>query len=203
MYIVLDIESGGLIPHEYSLLTAAYILLDKDYKVLKERSFGFKPDPEKFGGKYKVCPAAMNCNKIDLVKLEEEGVELVEFYTSLVFDLQDTSEEVIPIGCNTAFDTGFLGEHVPWFSKLVSHRSRDIQKTAADMADWGLLDVEKVSLQALAKHFGIDTSTEYFKAHSALGDTRATLEVFMCLRAIGLRAANALLKMQMLLGSHG
>ena len=81
---------------------------------------------------------------------------------------------------NVPFDRAFLSTEFQQVLSLISYRNIDTISVALAVQDAGKLPVKNVKLTTLTEYFGLDHS----KAHTALADARACLQVYSKLIAL-------------------
>ena len=189
-YFCCDTETGGIDPREVDLLSGHIVILDDGFNVLDSLGFEIKKEL------YRVKASAMKINKIDLVRLYEEGETIKDIETKIYRLLKKhtkpkeigldngsyvTQEQPLqPLGHSFNFDYSFLKEtfrETDW-DKLLARRVRDTQIVASYLKDKCVLpqDLEP-SLANLSKHYGIVDLPD----HTPKKDTNATIEVYKCM----------------------
>ena len=173
-YIALDIESGGIDP-SFSLLTFYLAILDENLEVLGELDVKTKPDD----GTYIVAGEALRVNGINLAAHDLEAITYKQAGSDVYDFLHKWNPggkiKLIPVGHNVAFDIKFLCAHTlskKSFDKFCSYRVLDTGTISMYLMKTGKIPEMSASLGSLAKYCGIE-----FKAHTARGDTLATVEV--------------------------
>jgi len=173
-----DTETGGLDSQVHSILSLGLVEW-VDGRINFEDEWRIKEDP------MVVTPEALAVNQIDLRNPADW-----QSPSSVVTDLMDvipgrtTHNAPMPIlgGHNTPFDVGFVrrlfqlaglaGAPYPF-----SHRYIDTLPVARFLRDAGVIKVKGGGLTALCEYFGIKNK----ERHGALGDARATAELYTCL----------------------
>ncbi len=172
--LFIDFETGGFDFLEDPIIEAGWVVTDPSAReVLFERSFKifpWTPLPEIVDTKSGPKPI-FEVNGYDPAVWEREAVVSFDALVQLV----DDSEGAIFVAHNAPFDWPFL--HVA-LARLGLKWRGDHHRIctcalAMPLADRGI--VESVSLEALAKHFGISQPT----AHRALADARTCREVYL------------------------
>lgn len=179
-YLFLDTETGGLDPVETSLLSLSCLLTTKDGEEIVAQSWFLKP----YDSIYKVTPAAMAINKIDLTD-QEDVVNYYQCYEQLaVFLRAAKSEYIIPVGWNLPFDLNFLYEHIVArqdFQKLCnSYKMIDLASVWLYLKAIGKVDSKRDRLIDAANYFELDTDG----VHDSAFDTKLTKDVFYRLKDI-------------------
>lgn len=177
-YIALDIETGG-IEVEHTLLTAFFLVLDKQFNELAELYLYIKPD----GGKPYVMDAeGMAVNKINIVEHDKIAIAASKAGQELYKFLKDWSGDgkikLIPIGHGITFDLNHIWHNLlrrKTFEQFTSYRKIDTSSVAQFMKACGQFP-EHVSgsLESLVNYFQLTDVKNY---HNAADDTRATVAV--------------------------
>ncbi len=180
LYIAIDTETGGL-DIETTLLTAAFIVFDEDFKQQGTLYLCVKPDD----GIYRVTAQGLAVNGINIVKHDAVATSMKEAGTTLYKFLQhmtsDGYDKLIPVGKNTYFDLLRVWQIVsrPTWEHFCSYQIIDINSA------WRMLEITgkvsklpKTSLTDLCNYLGVEITT----LHDAACDAWATLECFkkMC-----------------------
>jgi DNA polymerase III alpha subunit (gram-positive type) len=176
MYLALDTESGG-IPKECSLLTAYFAALDKDLNTIASLDLKMKPD----NGMYVVEAQGMDVNRINLIEHDKVAVTCKEAATLIWKFLNAQSfggqNKLIPLGHNVTHDISFINTHT------ISRKAWEA------FVRYHVLDTTTLALACQLKgklpadlYIGLGYLAEYFKApafeaHTAKGDTEATIFV--------------------------
>jgi len=183
-YFLFDCETGGTNP-KTSLLTLYGMVLNSDLEVQDTISLKVKPD----NGVYHVTARAMEINKIDLVKHNNEAMpihEAAKIFENFAAKQALANDLMVPAGHNLSMDIRFCKKYFlrarnadgdSW-NRFFTHRRLDTATLAH-----GLILAKKLpgdlecSLGSLATHFGLD----YSGAHDAEFDAKLTLEVLKLL----------------------
>lgn len=175
--VYLDFETSGLDPCRHAILQAAWII-ERNGEVLQERVFDVQPDRND-----DLCMAALEVNGFDLPRCRAGKFMS---YVLTVFK-QDCLQVTAPRLCghNIQFDLSFLKEaadraHENLFLYLDMQKFLDTAAIARYLDYTGKLSLINYKLTTLSEHFGIE-----HKAHDALGDIRATRELFHILTKEG------------------
>lgn len=169
--VYLDFETGGLDPKRHAILQAAWIV-ERNGEVLQERVFDVQPDKND-----DLCIAALDVNGFDLPRCRA-GKYMSHVLMVLKNDcLQVTMPRLC--GHNVQFDISFLKEaadraHENLFLYLDMQRFLDTAAIARYHDYMGNMLLINYKLTTLCEHFGIHNDRE----HDALGDVRATRELF-------------------------
>lgn len=184
--LFIDCETGGINENETSLLTIAGIICEGNSKYTKSFHFGILEEY------YRVMPAAMKINKIDLVRLAENGINryevarrILEFCKENFGDPRSSNYEKIRIGGhNVAFDVRFLKKLINdyrcvsnlEYDDVFSHRNIDTYPITGFLNECGFFKgTNKIgSLQSLCDYFEIENKN----AHNAFSDVKATAEIY-------------------------
>lgn len=174
MFVFIDTETGGLTP-DYSLLTVAAAVTDKDFNVVSTLCFGLHPVTS-----YVTHPEAIRVNQIDLAKHAETAIYAdtarAQLRSFLVDGAASTSvRRLIPAGHNVPFDLSFIWAHLipesDW-KAICGYPVYDTAVIARYLATANMIP-NSCNLVALRKLFQIETGT----AHNAANDVTATIEV--------------------------
>lgn len=173
-YFLFDCETGGLDEHNTSLLTLYGDVLDQNLDILASIDLKLKPDD----GRYHVDIAAMNVNKIDLIKHSETAIpcsvgakQLREFFTK---HSSMGANKLIPAGHNINLDVRFTTKLVSDFKQYCMHRWLDTSSIGHFLQQVGVLpDTLDGGLVALATYYGIDCTG----LHDAKNDVNITRQV--------------------------
>jgi DNA polymerase III epsilon subunit-like protein len=182
-YLAFDTETGGIDLH-FSLLSAYFAALDEDFNLVAELDLKTKPDD----GIYVVSAGGMKVNKIDLVAHDEKAVTYKQAATA-IYDFvklhsQQGKNKLIPIGHNVHFDIDQILDKTltkkNW-EIYVGYRKMDTGGTSLYLMDAGIIPQMSASLETLATYF----NAPVFEAHTAKGDTHATIHVMKEMIRIG------------------
>jgi DNA polymerase III epsilon subunit-like protein len=189
-YISFDTETGNLDPKKGDVLTAYFVVMDENFKILDELDLKLKPD----GGRLPLASAeALNINKIDIKQhlQDPETVTYTDAKEKLVKMLKrfctGKNSRLRPIGQNIDFDIKFVQEYLlPFeeYDKLLHYGKLDTKMITDFMKDAGWLPPDLGNLGSLCKHFDVNLGD---KAHNAKHDTLATVEVYK--KLLGLMAS--------------
>jgi DNA polymerase III epsilon subunit-like protein len=179
-YIAFDTETGSLHPKKGDLLTAYFVVLDENFKILDELDLKLKPDNNRLP---LAGSEALDINKIDLKKhlensetisysdAKEKLIEMLKKYCT------GKNSRLKPIGQNIDFDIKFIQEYLLFpeeYDKLIHYGKLDTKMICDFMKDAQWLPSDLGSLGSLCRHFDINLNN----AHTAKSDTLATLEVY-------------------------
>lgn len=180
-YFLVDVETGGLRPGIFSLLTVYGVILSHpSLEVVAEIDLQIKPD----SGGYHVSAKALEINKINLVEHDKTAITETEAKTRLIqffVDHSDPKSKLVPTGHNVHLDVAFLKLllGVETCEKYFGHRHLDTSSLAH------LFQIlEKIpesnngSLPQLCEHFGVDT-TDLHTASADVNMTHKLLQKFI------------------------
>lgn len=183
MYLVFDVETGGLDASRHSLLTAYFCIVDSELKKLDDLSLAIKSDT------YSIDPKALAVNKIDLIAHHSAAIPADDAASKLLaFLSKHTSNgmrKLIPVGHNVKFDQDFIMQQLLGKSRMgsvagslwesyVSHRYLDTMAVVEMLRLKGCIPPEWTnSLSAIANLFAIPQK----EAHTAMDDVVTTIAV--------------------------
>lgn len=175
-YLLMDTETGGVIPNEHSLLSIALGIWENG--TIRDCKEWFIEHPV-----YHITKGAMQINNITLNDLfrKAQPIKDVLFEISVYLNRHFT-EKAIPLGHNVAFDMNYIklffldNKNYEWVKK-VYYQSVDTCTLMKVVHQLGLVDRELKGLQDAAEYFKIDVGT----AHSAIDDIKTTGLVFNAL----------------------
>ncbi len=183
MYVIFDTETSGLDPDLYQLLTAGFILLDKDLNILAKREWKFQYP------KYVTDPEAMKINKIDInrhhIQADDSKQCLLEINETLRFYMTEQKlESWIVIGHGVSFDINFLKRTETkvgldkncLVSALFNRRVIDTQSNAM-MFDMMHFLPKNINCSLVSQAAWVGCQDIDSKKHTALGDCELILEV--------------------------
>lgn len=176
MYLVIDCETGGLIPEQYSLLTLYMGVYNDDFTFVEELDLKLKP----VDNIYRVCSEALKINKIDLIEHDAKSCTMVVAKNKALELLSKYSKNkrLTVVGHNVNFDMNFIFHH--FITKLTWNYHTDYNVIDTYMLAGFFLknkllpDSIKLSLESLCNYFGI--INHY--THVAKFDAMATFEVY-------------------------
>ena len=180
-----DLETDGTDPVKNNIIEFAAIYFDKSKNESEEFHIFIKH--EKYADNYD--EVAEKSHGITKEFLEKNGlieadayIQIVRFISSKA-DPYDKKDKMIFGGYNATFDNQFLRELYlrycnNYFGSFFFSPRIDVLSTVAESISLGKLPVlENFKLETVAKHLNID-----LKAHSAIEDIKATIEVYKKLR---------------------
>lgn len=176
-YLVLDVETGGTNPGEDSLLEVGMLAVFNDGR--RARAFQAYHQEEQ----YRVTAGAMGVNKLDLVKVYEQG----KVSDTLVYDMIKFVESAFPEGKNSFVLMGHNMAMDKYFIKTLfesvgcdmdehfNYRFIDTAALILAAKDMGIVPQEvSGGLQNFAAHYNLPTGN----AHSAVDDCWTTLYAY-------------------------
>ncbi|MCA9781406.1 MAG: 3'-5' exonuclease [Candidatus Eremiobacteraeota bacterium] len=172
--LVLDTETGGLNPKEHSLLTVAGIAWTPDRQPAPLFSFYVREHH------VNVTEEAMRINRVDLQKVEEEGLSPKEAVEAIRYALDHhygpSREKVMLCGHNVDFDKQFIRrlyrEAGETFQDDFSNKTLDTVAIFQFFMAAGLVPPGKASGDRMFASMGIPVPDAH--RHTALGDAWAT-----------------------------
>jgi DNA polymerase III alpha subunit (gram-positive type) len=181
----MDCETGGLTT-DYSLLTLAAVVADKDFNPLRGGNSADTLSLEIRHSKYVVSPEALTINKIDLVHHSARGLELEQaqhkFKAFLSAARDMCGDRLIPVGHNLSFDLNFVWAQLmpnDTWRRYCHYHTMDTMVAARFYKSAGVIE-GGCSLVELCALFEVDASG----AHNAMADTKATMAVARALTII-------------------
>lgn len=186
VYLGIDTEFTGQHPHKNALIELAMIVLDKDLKEIAHYQTLVKV-PEGF----EITKESMHINKLDLAKVEAEGVsydklvkQITKFVNKYFEDKPILFAHFIPMDfayLNYIF--GSVDKDKLFWKELIGHSTIDTKVLANSI---NLLQIRKgqepmFKSTSLSNKGGLTEVLEIsdYEAHTALGDIRATREVLV------------------------
>ncbi len=170
MIAIVDIETGGFSRKIHGLCEIGLILMKENGEVFLEKDWLVKPYE---GVVYE--PKAFEVNKLSLELLREHGneaKEVAEEFTTLIVENQVSKM----VGHNiVAFDAPFLETFLLSQLKERATFSKDNMYDTLREAKKKITGLPSYGLHNLCERFGIST----FNQHRALGDCRATRELYL------------------------
>ncbi len=184
MYIVVDVETGGLNPEEHALLTVAAVPIWKTDTNELHIGHPWYAELQPAGA---VTVSALQINNINLDvhmrtarRLDEAHADFCNWLTNLRTSsiMHDKAEKFTLVGWNVRFDASFLQ---PWFQACnddlehwFSYRMLDIQAIVSFLIEKGDIPTSaRGGLRGIAAHLNIP----YTNPHHALADAFAVVSV--------------------------
>lgn len=178
LYLLTDVETGGLDENKHSLLSVYAMAVDSNLKKLNDISLFIKPDD----GLYHLDTEAMAVNNSNIVEHNKKAIveseAALKFVRWLGIDFPDfANEKLVFCGHNCDLDKRFLKKFLSkrtnwdsWFSR----RNLDTGSIAQFLRLTGdLPEDHSCSLKELCSYYKIP----YVNAHVAQADVEMTLEV--------------------------
>lgn len=167
--VVCDTETGGLNPR-YSLLTAAFILVDlNEGKIIDSIDFQFEPE------EFILNADAMEVNKLDVRDWNgctyQDGDSQLKTWLRKHF----VSEKAIFCAHNAMFDMSFVQAYLPRSAKQFSFRLLDTTSFGLLFTKQGL--IASPSLNCMLEYFNIKQDES--KRHTALHDAELTADLII------------------------
>lgn len=188
MKAFIDIETGGFSIEKNGICEIAMVVTDDDCKSVAEFQRYIKPYLRPYSDElvsYK--DDAMAVNGILVSDLEDKGNSVSEVVRGFV-DLIKSHNDLTLIGHNSIlFDFPRIEHLIHRFYNLASENYQNpIRLSTYPKEDTKIIAQKKIkvnsySLENLCTHFGIVNE----KAHSALSDVYATIELYKKLKSIG------------------
>lgn len=177
-YLIFDTETSGLDPNKYELLTSHFIVADAELNTIDSLSLKTKPDNRLI----KSDPKAMQINKINLKKHEEEAITYkeasLELFRFLTKNLVPNTK-FIAIGHNINFDLSFINSHLikkEQWNSLVDYNVLDTKILASFFGITGMIPKSDTkSLSKLAAHLDVGFSGD---PHTAKADAIVTMNIY-------------------------
>jgi DNA polymerase III epsilon subunit-like protein len=177
-----DCETSGLNPEKDQIIQLAYILTDVDFNEISSGSWyvDFEKPDEVWSAE------AEKVHGISLQKLREEGITSEQLMENIIQAVGHEGLPPIPAGHNVQFDLAFLRNLFPrWmFRNLLGYHPID-SMTLAQALNFQVRKANgqwlfpSVNLGSVCKVLKIDPG----KAHCAISDVRASMEVYKKLNA--------------------
>lgn len=172
--VAIDIETTSLDKNIGSIIEIAIIQYDIDFRPMLGIKFISKIKPVT---QYGIDPEALKVNNLTLEELNDAPTAAQ--VRNMFLEWKDGifgEEKLKPLGHNYAgFDQIFLEKWLgDYYYKIFNHHSRDSVQIADIVRDLNKLDCPSLSLNALVKHFSINTG----KLHRAEIDALCSLEIY-------------------------
>lgn len=172
MIAFLDIETGGFSKTKNGVCEIAFIAVDNDLNITDTYHVFIKPYLRENSNElvsYKADAMKVNCLTVEF--LEKEGIPVVEAMDKLVKFLVNNNITTL-IGHNSkAFDVPRV-EHL--LNRFANASVRTMSQKDTMLMAKRRLNLKSCKLSDLCTHFGIVNEQE----HSALEDTKATIELY-------------------------
>lgn len=161
-YIAFDTETTGLDANVNNLLTATFIVLDSELIELDRLNISLKSES------YTINAKAMEVNKIDIVKHQNNSKDLIDTKAQLINFLKKnkTNFYLTPVGHNIQFDIQFIKKLLGnEYNNYFSYNSVDTIVIANFLKMCGKLpDRQPVSLSKLSEYYGLGGSAPQRRA---------------------------------------
>ncbi len=174
-YLVFDCETTGLLP-SCNVLTAYFIILDDNFKILHELDLKIK-HPH-----YLIFTKALEINKINLVEHDKIAIPIDEAYKLIIEFIKKYDTKYSIIGHNIQFDINMLKSN-----KLITEKDIELyfKKDYIDTYNLAqILKIEKkiskyqsLSLSKLCNFLQITVKSE-LDFHDAKYDCYSTIELY-------------------------
>ena len=174
--LFIDTETGGLDPTKHSLLSIGLVVWDRYEGIIGSTEFFIQED------KYITTKEAYSIHKIDTAFLETTALApktILDKIEDFCHEFFDETQPIPLAGHNTQFDVSFLKQFYKKnnrsFEKRFSHRIVDTYSILCYLFYCGKIhDATILSSTKAFNYFKIKVSDR----HSALGDAKATVELF-------------------------
>lgn len=167
--LVIDTETGGLVPGINPLLSVGLVVVDQlgiqDMTQIDLQSHAFLIDPE-----------SMKVNEIDLVEWNSLALPAGQLGQEMEKFLSPHGDEFIPVGWNIGFDLAFINRYT---SRLVSSYHKIDLSDVCLLLNMAHVLPRLLSLDSALKHFGIKFQGQ---RHSASADALATARLYQKLK---------------------
>jgi DNA polymerase III alpha subunit (gram-positive type) len=116
MYLFMDTETGGLTP-KHSLLTASFIVTDKDFNILQVPTYEHGLYLQIKHEQYVLTAGALHVNNINVSEHHKTGVDAVTAVAAFADFVAGAirvsgKKRLVPAGHNVAFDVQFVREYL-------------------------------------------------------------------------------------------
>lgn len=172
--LFIDTETGGLNPNKHSLLSLAMVVWE-NFEIIDSQEILIND------GKFCVTEEALSINKIDIEEHKisaipsSQAIEKILLFISRHFPQQ---RNITLAGHNVHFDVNFLrfffSQNNEYFSNIFSHRIIDTSSILYYLYIAGHLKQRAISSDEAFNLFNIEVEGR----HTALGDARATAQLF-------------------------
>ena len=164
---VIDIETGGFSKNKNALCEVGIVIIDENFRIIDELNILISP----YGAEYN--HHAMLIHGITIETLEKEGIP-PGFACKKIRDFLEKYQTYTFIGHNIKrFDLPFLRAFFDRFSKISDLVSFEAYEDTLIIAKTRL-NLSSYALGALCNFYHVKNED----AHSAIGDCKATLEVY-------------------------
>lgn len=180
-FLAFDTETTGLNKNKCEILTAFFIILDEEFRIIDTLDLKIKH------GFYTVYPKALEVNKIDILQHhnDKKSIYMREANRKLKTFLLDNkgNEKYIPIGHNINFDIDMIKSNELlddlFFSKNISHHIIDTMTVGNFLKASKILPHElSLSLISLCNFLKLEDNVSQLAAHNAEYDIKMTIKLF-------------------------
>ena len=186
MYLAFDTETTGIDFKKNNLLTACFIVLDKDLVELDRLNLSIKHTD------YTVTIKAIEINQIDLIKHHYSSSDITSARTQLLDFLNKHKSNVFftAIGHSIAFDIQFIKQSGlltnEEYHSFISFNPLDTISIAQYLKLTGQLpSKQSISLINLCKYYGLNSDSDNF--HTAEYDIEMTLHLLRKFKSINVK----------------
>jgi DNA polymerase III alpha subunit (gram-positive type) len=175
MYLALDTETTGVLSIKHNLLTACFIVLNKNLHEIDRLNLSIKYN------EYTVTIKALEINKIDLITHHYNSIDLASARSVLnEFLIKNEMDLLIPIGHNVSFDLNFVLDSglltKEEYDTFISKRIVDTLTIARYLKTTGKIPKnQSVSLSNLCDFFNLTCENENY--HNAEYDIQMTIKL--------------------------
>jgi len=170
--LVIDTETGGLIPETHGLCSITLKVFGKD----EHKTIFIKPQRALV-----YAPDAMKITGISLDYLEQEGVDEITAIKEIIHFIRENFDRRPKVlGHNVGFDILFLDalfkRHAnTTFSELIHHHRKDTLYNMIFLKDSGVVNIESLTL---GNCYSCLSNKPVQNAHSSHGDVLMTEELY-------------------------
>lgn len=178
-YLILDTETGGLIPNKHSLLEVCLMAWDSDDNEPSDYNRFYIKHRD-----YCVSPEALRINGLNLLTVDNQGIdpyEASELIINFIRNNFDGKDKFMILGKNPSFDRSFLSYHLykhgnHSIHEIIPYRSVDITSLAAMMVELGKYPHDRsMSLSSVASYYNLSND---LNAHNAYDDCLMSIRVY-------------------------
>jgi DNA polymerase-3 subunit epsilon len=181
--LFIDLETTGLDKNRDSVLQiAAEYYEGRNLKKTFNEKF--------YSGHGNINLGALKVNKATMAHLKNapEERQAVENFVDFLLSI-NSKEPIYVAGENVKFDLGFIEQllqnhQISGLDSIISHRAIDTASLSVFLKDVGLLNVEKLGLERVAKHLNLvekETDVLMPQFHDAGYDAHKTAQVYFAL----------------------
>jgi len=175
-YLAFDCETTGLLP-KCNVLTVYFTILDNNLNIIDELDIQIKHDY------YIVFTKALEINKIDLLKHEQNAISVIEANSRILKFLKKYETKYKIIGHNIKFDIDMLLSNKLLTTDMINlyfdtKNYLDTYKISQLLKSQKKINkCQSLSLSKLCYYFDININSEY-NFHNCKYDTQCTIELF-------------------------